>query len=62
MPAVGKQNTTRSTNFTQPGKGFLEVPCTGGHVLDRSHRQKIIRLYDVRVHIQLVMSLIEVIA
>ena len=29
LPAVGKQNATRSPNFTQPGKGFLEVPCTG---------------------------------
>ena len=28
LPAEGKQNATFSPDFTQPGKGLLEVPCT----------------------------------
>ena len=27
LPEVGKQNATFSTDFTQPGKSLLEVPC-----------------------------------
>ena len=27
LPEVGKQNATFSPDFTQPGKGLLEVPC-----------------------------------
>ena len=32
MPAVGKQNTTFSPNFTQHGKRSLEVPCNSIHI------------------------------
>ena len=28
LPAEGKQNATFSPDFTQPGKGLLEVPCS----------------------------------
>ena len=28
LPAEGKQNATFSTDFTQPGKRLLEIPCT----------------------------------
>ena len=27
LPAVGKQNATFSSDFTQPGRHSLEVPC-----------------------------------
>ena len=32
LPAEGKQNATLSPDFTQPGKGLLEIPCMKKHM------------------------------
>ena len=32
LPAEGKQKTTFPPDFTQPGKGLLEIPCTCTHI------------------------------